>query len=108
MRARLIALGALALILGIGAVGTAYAAAQLQFAGQRIGLGVSGVAPTAADFEQQRFLFVFSFALQPMVAPLATASLLAGVAILAVLARRAQLRRAQLRRGRLRRPAPAR
>jgi hypothetical protein len=93
VRPRLIALGGLALILGIGAAGMAYAGAQLQFAGQRIGLGLSGGAQTPADFEQQRFLFVFSFALQPMVAPLATAALLAVVAILAVLARREQLRR---------------
>ncbi len=98
MRTRLIVLGGLAVVLAVGAVVMAYAAAQLQFAGQRIGLGLSGSAQTPADFEEQRFLFVFSFALQPMVAPFVTASLLSVAAILAVLARRSQLRRGQLRR----------
>ena len=98
MRARLIGLGALALLLGSGAVVLAYAAAQLQFAGQRIGLDLAGGGQTPADFEQQRFLFVFSFALQSMIAPLATAALLAVAAILAVLARRSQLRRRALAR----------
>ena len=77
-------------MLGIAAMVAAYAGAELQFAGQRIGLG-GGQTP--ADFEEQRFLFVFSFALQSMIAPLATAALLAAIAILAVLARRSQFRR---------------
>jgi len=97
MRARLIALAGLALVLALGSVALAYAGAQLQFAGQRIGLGLDAAAPTPADFVQQRFLFVLSFALQSMIAPLATAALLAVAAILAVLARRSQLRRDQLR-----------
>jgi hypothetical protein len=98
VRARLIALGVLALLLGVGAVAMAYGGAQLQFAGQRIGLGLDEGAPTPADFVRQRFLFVLAIALQSMIAPLATASLLAIAAILAVLARRWQLRRGQLRR----------
>jgi hypothetical protein len=97
MRSRLIALAGLALALAVGSVALAFAGAQLQFAGQRIGLGLSG-ALTAADFAQQRFLFVLASALQSMIAPLATASLLSVAAILAVLARRTQLRRRALAR----------
>ena len=98
MRGRLIALGGLAVLLAVGSVALAYAAAELQFAGQRIGLGLDAGAPTPADFVQQRFLFVLAGALESIIAPIATASLLALVAIPAVLARRWQLRRDQLRR----------
>jgi hypothetical protein len=93
---RLIALGALAFVLALGVVGVTYAAAQLQFAGQAIGL--SGTGLTSDSAEQQRFLIYFSIALQSTITPLASAALLAVAAILAVLARRSQLRRGRLRR----------
>ena len=98
MRARLAALVGLAVLLAVCAVVVAWVSIQLQFAGQRIGLGLDAGAPTPADFVEQRHLFVLSLALQSMIAPLATAALLAVAAILAVLARRRQLRRGQLRR----------
>ncbi|MDP9028572.1 MAG: hypothetical protein M3N46_13670 [Actinomycetota bacterium] len=95
MRSRLVALGILAVLLGVGSVAMAYAAVQAQYAGQQIGLA-GGLSQAA--FRQQQFLFVFGFGLQSMVAPVAGAALFAVVAILAVLGRRSQLRREQLRR----------
>jgi hypothetical protein len=90
MRSRLVALGIVAVLLAVGSVGMAYAAVRLQYAGQQIGLA-GGLTPS--DFREQQFDFVLAFALQSMVAPLAAAGLLAGAAILAVLARRTQLSR---------------
>jgi hypothetical protein len=95
MRSRLIGLGVLAVLLAAAAVGDAYATAQLQYAGQVLG---SSGALNAAQLASEQSLFVLSFALQTVVAPLATASLLSAAAILAVLARRTQLRRRALAR----------
>lgn len=95
MRARLVALAVLALVLGVAAVGVAYAAAQLQFAGQAIGLS-GGLTTESAT--QQRLLIYSAVALQTIIGPLAAAAALAVAAILAVLARRSQLRRHALRR----------
>jgi len=95
MRARLVALGALAVVCAVAAVGTAYLTARLQYQGQVIG---SSGELSAAELANEQSIFVLSFAIQTMIAPLATASLLAVAAILAVLARRTQLRRRALAR----------
>jgi isopentenyl diphosphate isomerase/L-lactate dehydrogenase-like FMN-dependent dehydrogenase len=104
MRARLIVLGALAVVFAAGAVILAWGAAVEQVAGQAIAAGTL----SAEEAAREQHFFLLSFAMQAMIAPTATAAAFAGVAILAVLARRQQLRRAQLQRLELSRRAPAR
>lgn len=94
MRLRLAALAALALALAAGSLAIAWATVQLQFQGQT--LGASG-ALNAAQLAEEQQIFVASFALQSMVAPLGTAALLAAAAVLVVLARSRQLRARRVR-----------
>ncbi len=94
MRSRLVVLLVLAVVLAVGAVALSYGAAQSQHAGQVIGTSAhtSGQL-TDAELAGENYLYVLAGALQSMITPVASGALLTVVAILAMLARRAQLRR---------------
>ncbi len=94
MRARLIALGALAVVLAFGVVVLGLVAAQLQAEGQAI--GASGRL-TAVTSQREQLVFVTASALQTLLAPVAAGAVLSVAAILTVLARGWQLRRTELR-----------
>ena len=95
MRARLIALGLLAVLLAVATIALAHLAAQAQVAGQLI--GSSGQLTDVQSAREQQ-LFVLSYALQTMIPAIATAALFSVIAIVAVLARSTQLRRLGLAR----------
>ncbi len=94
MRSRMVVLVVLAVVLAVGAVALSYGTAQSQHAGQVIGTSAQTSGQlTDAELARENYLYVLADALQSMITPVASGALLTVVAILAMLARRAQLRR---------------
>jgi hypothetical protein len=94
MRWRLIVLGCLAVALAIGCAVCASAASDLSYRAQQFYTDVSQSGPTAAQQAAQTRMFQQSWGLQLLMTPLAAGSLISGLAVPAVLARRWQLREA--------------